>query len=159
MKYRKTMTCGSKPDSKFRHIVIDYPYGNALRVQNEEVGRFLVRDETWKDGIKVIFMEGVEIDPEYRGRGIGKAFVKQMLERGDMIIGSITEDESKPFWTKMGGVMMPIPLEAFENKYLPSITTKDPQYFYITKNPEAAKQAEYMGKKVVEHMFDLKNKL
>lgn len=151
------MTCGSKPDSKFRHIIIDYPYGNALRVQNQEVGRFLVRDETWKGGIKVIFMEGVEIDPEYRGKGIGKAFVKQMMERGDIIIGSITDDESKPFWTKVGGKMMPIPLDAFAEKYLPSITTKDPQFFYITKNPEAEKQAHYMAKQVVQFMYESKN--
>lgn len=148
MKYRKTLTCGSLPDRPFKYIKIDYPLGNALRVNGVEVGGFLIRDEVWKGGIKVIFLEGIEIEPEHRGKGIGRAVVKQLLERGDMIIGSITDDECKPFWKSIGAVMSLLPLESFAEKYLPSITTKEPQFFYITKNPKAKELAEQMAREL-----------
>jgi len=148
MKYRKTLTCGSIPDRPFKYIQIDYPFGNVLRVNGVEVGGFLIRDEKWKDGIKVIFLEGLEIEPEHRGKGIGRAVVRQLLERGDMIIGSITDDESKPFWKSIGAQMRLLPLDSFAERYLPSITTKEPQFFFITKNPKAREMAETMAREL-----------
>lgn len=148
MKYRKTLTVGSRPDRPFKYIKIDYPFGNAILVSGVEVGGFLIRDEVWKGGVKTIFLEGIEIEPEHRGKGIARAVIKQLLERGDMVIGSITDDECKPFWKSIGAVMHLLPLETFGERYLPSITTKEPQFFYITKNPKAAELAEQMAKEL-----------
>ena len=148
MKYRDTMTVSSKPVRPFKHIVIDYPLGYELRVQDVPVGGFYIREETWKGQIKAILLEGVEIEPEHRRKGIGRALVRQLLERGDIIIGSITEDECKPFWKKMNAVFRPLPLEYFAEKYLPSITTKEPQFFYITKNAKAREMAEQLAVEV-----------
>jgi len=145
MKYRKTLTCGNIPDRLFKYIKIDYPFGNKLMVNGVEVGGFFIREEKWRGGVKVILLEGIEIEPEHRNKGIARAVVRQLLERGDVVIGSITEDECKPFWKKVGAVMSHLPLEVFNEKYLPSIKTKEPQFFYITKNPKARELAEEMA--------------
>lgn len=153
------MTVSSQPIRPFKHITIDYPLGYELRVQNVPVGGFFIRDEKWRGGIKAIFLEGIEIDPEHRGKGIGRATIKQLLERGDILIGSITEDECKPFWKSIGAVMHLLPLDCFNEKYLPSITTKEPQFFYITKNPKAAELAEQLAREMPQLMKDHKHLL
>lgn len=128
-------------------------------VNGVEVGGFLVRDEKWRGGIRVTYLEGIEIDPEHRNKGIGRAVIRQLVERGDMVIGSITEDECKPFWAKVGAVMRPLPLEVFGEQYLPSITTKEPQFFYITKNPKARELAEEMAVELPILMAREKNRI
>lgn len=139
------MTISDRPIRPWKHIIIDYPLGYEIRVQDVPVGGLFIREETWRGGIKAILLEGVEVEVEHRRKGIGKAIVKQLLERGDVLIGSITEDECKPFWKKIGAVFHPLPLEYFGEKYLPSITTKEPQFFYITKNPKARELAEQLA--------------
>lgn len=148
MKYRKTLTCGSVADSPFRHIIIDYKMGHQIRLNGVEVGRFILRDEVWKDNVKVSLLDGIEIDPEYRGKGIGRAVIRQLMERVDMIVGSITEDDCKPFWRAMGAKFYDLPVDVFPDKVKETIHTDTPLFFYITKNPKAAEYAQTIGEKL-----------
>lgn len=152
MKYRDTITISSRPVRPWKHIIIDYPLGYEIRVQDVPVGGFFIREETWRGRIKAILLEGIEIEPEHRGKGIARAVVRQLLERGDVIVGSITEDDCKPFWKKIGAVFKPLPLEYFAERYLPSIHTEEPQFFYITKNPQARELAEQLATEVPQLM-------
>lgn len=152
MKYSKTLTFGIAQDRPWKHIVIDYPYGHPIRVGKDVVGGFLIRKQTYIGGIKAYLIEGIEIEPEFRNRGIANHVIKTLLTGCDVMIGSITDDESKGFWKKMGAEFSPIPLESFPDNLLPSIHTKDPLFFWITKNPEARKLAMRMGEEVPKLM-------
>jgi len=152
MKYRKTLSTGKHPNSKFRHIFIDYPYGYSLLLKGVEVGRFLIREEKYSNGLKIFFLEGMEIDPEYRNRGIGKALIKLLGERVDMIVGSITEDEAKPFWLKVGAEFRDLPKDSFPKHLVHTVTSEEPVFFFITKNPKAKKMAENMAKFIPQAM-------
>ena len=151
MKYRKTLTCGQQQDRPFKHITIDYPYGHPLRLKGVEVGGVLMRNENIR-GLTVMFLEGIEIDPEYRNRGIGKAVIKLLLERCDMLIGTITEDEAKPFWLKTGAVFRSLPKTGFPEYLIHTVTSEDPVFFFITKNPQAVKLAEEMAERIPKEM-------
>jgi len=152
MKYSKTLTFGVEQNRPWKHIVIDYPYGHPIRVGKEEVGGFLVRKETYRGGIKAYLMEGIEIDPEFRNKGIANHVVKSLLKGCDIMIGSITDDECKGFWKKMGAEFSDIPLESFPDNLLPSIKTKEPLFFWITKNPAARELAIMMGQEIPKLM-------
>ncbi len=146
---------GDKFTYKWKYIIIDPMFGLPILFNGKEVGGFYIRSETWRHGVEVVMMEGIEIDPEYRGRGIGTEVVKMLLEQCKLMVGSITEDEAKPFWKKMKAEFRPIPLESFPEYMLPTIKTKDPIFFFITRDPLARTWAEMFAVEVPKLMKDL----
>ncbi len=124
---------------KFKYIVIDYPLGMPILLNGKVVGGFLLRLKSVRGGIKVAFFEGIEIEPEYRRRGIAREVIKMLKKQTDLIIGSITEDEPKPFWISMNAKIFDLPLECFHENIRSTVHTKDPKMFYITNSYKASK--------------------
>jgi GNAT superfamily N-acetyltransferase len=137
MKYSQTLQFSGRQIRPWKHIIINAPFGNAILLNDEVVGGVLVRKETWQGGIKTLLIEGIEIEPEFRRKGIARAVVKMMLKQCDLLVGSITDDECKPFWQKMGAQFCPLPIDVFPPEVLKTITTKEPLLFFFAKTPEA----------------------
>ncbi len=123
---------GFEPTRPWKYITVDWQYSYPILLYGKEIGGFFFRDEVWKGGIKVLMMEGIELDPEYRGKGIGTDIVRMLYQQCDLLLGSITENEPKPFWKKVGAEFRPLPLDCFPDHMLPTIHTKDPVFFFMT---------------------------
>jgi GNAT superfamily N-acetyltransferase len=143
---------GEELNYRWRYITIDPPFGYPIMCDGIEIGGYLTRQEIWRGDVRVVMLEGIELSPSARGHGIGTEFVKQTLAQCDMIVGSITEDEPKPFWRKMGAELRPLPLENFPKRYLPTIHTKEPVLFFIANTPKARELGEIFAREVPELM-------
>lgn len=143
---------GEKLTYKWKYIIIDPPFGIPILLDGKEIGGLFIRVDSWGKNIEVVSLEGIEIDPVYRGKGIGKGIVEMLKEQCTMIIGSITEDEPKPFWKKVGAELRDIPLDSFPQRMHPTIHTKEPKFFFITKNPEARDLAERFAAQLPDAM-------
>lgn len=135
----------------WKHIKIDYSTAMPILWEGKEVGAFLAQPMHIAEGIKVMEMHGIEVYPEYRHMGIATAVVNMLMQQCDMLIGAITEDQPKPFWLNMAAQFRSIPLDAF-GKTLDTVHTDDPVFFFITKNPRAAKYAEMYAVEVPKIM-------
>lgn len=142
------LSFGESLSYKWKYIEIDPPFGVPILFNGKEIGGFLIRPETWKGEVEVVMFEGIEIDPEYRGKGIGTDVVNMVLEQCDLLIGSITEDEPKPFWLKMGAEFRPIPIDCFPARTLHTVHTETPVFFFITQHEQGRKWAEIFAREV-----------
>lgn len=127
----------------WKYIIIDPPAGLPILLNGKEIGGLFLRLDLFPPelNLNIVAVEGIEIEPEYRNKGIGTMVVKMLAEQCDMLVGSITEDEPKPFWKKMGAEFSPVPFESFPDHMQPTIHSKEPQFFWITNNPKASKVA------------------
>ncbi len=152
---KRRITLGDALTYKWKYIVIDPVAGWPIYLDGKEVGGFLVRVEVWGGGVRTILVEGIEIDPEFRGRGIAGEVVRRLFKISDLILGSITEDEAKPFWEKMGAIFKPLPLSSFPEHTLPTVKSKHPVLFFITNHPEGKKMGEVFAREVPDLMKKL----
>lgn len=127
---------GEQGPYTWKHIIIDYPVATPILLNGIQVGAFFAKGLTFHENLKVIEMHGIEIYEEYRRRGVAKMVVQMLIEQCDMLIGSITEDQPKPFWLHMGAHFRLIPLDAF-GKTIDTVHTKEPMFFFITENARA----------------------
>lgn len=139
----------------WKHIIIDPIAGYPILLNDKEVGGILFRRGLWREGVRVLMLEGIEIIPEYRGRGIGSFIIKACKDKCDLLLGSITEDEAKPFWKKVGAEFRPLPLDCFPEHMLPTIHTKEPVFFFMTNHPKGKEFAEFFATEVPKLMKDL----
>lgn len=149
---KEEISFGNEVTWKWKYIIIDPVAGQPIIYKGKEVGGVLMRCEQWKDGIVCIMVEGIELDPEYRGLGIASYIIRKLMKQCDLMIGCITEDQPKQFWKRMGAEFRPIPLECFPNYMRLTISTADPIYFFITDHPKAREFAETFAREVPEMM-------
>ncbi len=144
MKDEDVISFGDALTYKWKYIEIDPPFGLPILFNGKEVGGFTLKLDLFPPelNLEIVAMEGIELDPEYRGRGIGRMVVNMFVEQCDMLVGSITEDDAKPFWKAMGAEFYPIPYMSFPEPMRHTVGSKDPQFFWITKNPKAAAVAK-----------------
>lgn len=159
MKDDDVISFGDALTYKWKHITIDPPRGLPILLNGKEIGGFFIRLDMFPPPLNVVAVEGIELDPEYRGHGIGTEVINMLIEQCDMLVGSITEDEPKPFWRKLGAEFRDIPLQNFPDKMLHTIHTKHPKFFFITKNPEAKAMAEFFAKEIPDLMLKEKQGL
>lgn len=141
---------------EFKHIVIDYPRGMPILLEGKVVGGFLVRLSKVRGGVRVVFFEGIEINPEYRRRGIAKEIIKMLRKQSDLIIGCITEDQPKPFWESVGARMFDLPRESFPEKFRASVHSEEPKMFYITDSYQASKLGDEICQETHKNMNKMK---
>lgn len=150
-----TISFGYEPTRLWKYITVDWQFSYPILLNGKEIGGFFFRDEIWRDGVRVLMMEGIELDPEYRNKGIGTDIIKMFREQCDLLIGSITEDEPKSFWKKLGAEFRDLPLDCFPDHMLPTIHTKEPVFFFMTDNPKAREWAETFAREVPKLMKKL----
>lgn len=162
MKDDDVISFGDSLTYKWKYIEIDPPRGLPILLNGKEIGGFCLKLDMFPPelNLEIVAMEGIEIDPEYRGRGIGKMVVNMFVEQCDMLVGSITEDGAKPFWKAVGAEFHPIPYLSFPERMRHTVDSKDPQFFWITKNPKAAAVAKNFAMLLPELMkqFDQEEK-
>lgn len=91
---------GYEATRPWKYIIIDPVAGYPILLNGKEIGGFYFRSEMWKQNIRVIIIEGIELDPEYCNKGVGTEIVQFLRSQCDLLLGSITEDEPKAFWKK-----------------------------------------------------------
>ncbi len=148
---------GKNLSYKWKHIIIDPPLGHPILFDGKVVGGILGRMEMWRGSVRVILLDGIEIIPEYRRKGIGTSLVKWIQGECDLILGSITEDECKPFWKTVGAEFRPLPLDCFAEHMLPTIHTKEPVFFFMTDHSLGREYAETFAKEVPDLMRKFPN--
>ncbi len=146
MKKEDEISFGEELTYRWKYITIDPIAGIPIFLNRREIGGFLVTPSMLPGNIKMLSMEGIELDPEYRRLGIGTEVVNMLIEQCDIILGSVTEDEPKPFWTRMNAEFRDIPRKAFPDNQQASIHTDTPQVFFITENGNAKYYAEQFAK-------------
>jgi hypothetical protein len=142
---------GDKVSRPWKEVIIDYPLGYPILLAKKEVGGLLVRALDLPEGLRCLEVHGIEVDLKHRRKGIASLVIKALLDQCDMLIGAITEDGPKPFWLKMEAEFRAIPLDAFGST-LKTVHTKEPVFFFITKNPKAKKYGEMMAEETPKLM-------
>jgi hypothetical protein len=110
---KEKISFGKELNYLFKYIDIDEKWGTPIFIENEVVGGVLV------SSMEVLLAEkydcpffsetllhGIEIEPKWRRKGIAKEVIKRVVEKSDVVVGSITDKDALPFWKSVGGVVV-----------------------------------------------------
>lgn len=152
-----TIRFGQEMTYVFKDVAIDEKIGFPISFNGEKVGGILYEKITVlnhevsrENGFTYVLLKGIEIEKDFRRRGIAKQIVEIIRKDCDALVGAITEKEAITFWAKVGAKLFVVP-----EKYLsffdgcPDITTGSPLTFFIAHEQDVI---DFMEKRILRNL-------